>query len=72
MTKIKIDIDSDDKITNASVNIIYANGIEESRDVVVDVEPSQQSTTKQDRLIKETDKKIIIKSGVNNAFKQVY
>jgi len=69
MTKIKIDIDSSEKITNASVNITYADGKEESRDVVV---TSSTEEPKNEKLIKETDKKIITKSGVNEAFMRKY
>ena len=66
MTKIKLDIESDEHLTFATVQLKYKNGKVVSKDVEVG-DDDKDTTTKKD-LIKKTS----AKTGVDPAFLQTY
>lgn len=66
MTKIKIDIESDKDITQANLQIKYADGNTLNKEVINAEIPSKKTETK---INTETKK---YKSGIDSSFTQTY
>jgi len=64
MTKIKLDIESDEHLSSATVQLKYKNGKVVSKDVSVENEDNSSK--------KETIKKTQNKTGIDSAFMQTY
>ena len=65
MTKIKVDIESDQDIVAAKILLKHANGKTEIDDI--DLEESMS-----DKLNKQVKKQTIRESGIDDAFKETY
>lgn len=60
MTKIKVDIESDETIIAAKILLKHANGTTEIEDIDTDTEESSKKKSK------------IIESGIDDAFRETY
>lgn len=65
MTKIKVDIESDQDIVAAKILLKHANGKTEIDDI--DLEESMS-----DKLNKQVKKQTVRESGIDDAFKETY